>query len=83
MTDSEREKLADYFRDLSLKVETATYEASMALKPGFIAELLEISARLCEAADTLEDKDSAALSLASKAESSALSRTGQSTSGKN
>ncbi len=83
MTDSEREKLANYFRDLSLKVETATYEASMALKPGFIAELLEISARLCEAADTLEDKDSAALSLGTNPENSALSRTRQSPNGKN
>ena len=83
MTDSEREKLANYFRDLSLKVETATYEASMALKPGFIAELLEISARLCEAADTLEDKDSAALSLASKPEENAVSRTRQNPNGNN
>lgn len=54
MSEVKREALSSTLRELSLKVEKAAYDMSDQVSANFTSELMEMSARLCNAADAVE-----------------------------
>ncbi|MDJ0640176.1 MAG: hypothetical protein QNJ20_15210 [Paracoccaceae bacterium] len=54
MADAKKENLSASLRELAQNIEKAAYDMSQALSPTFTSELLEISARLSNAANAAE-----------------------------